>query len=243
MPIEHFEGRLPSKITADDIRQLCDSATPEDEWIDFKSHPYGPWGARLLGLAEGTLDDDRPETECKLDYLGDVAAFANAGGGYIVLGVEDKDHCAVAPSPLPEPSRLIDSMSKLAQEWIAPRIDDLAFGRIRMGVDQFVVVIRVPGGRPTLRMVRFAEQTLFKRRIGRDNRAMTYSDIRDAFQSDEVLTRLDRIEAYQMGIMKIAEGAVDRSLPIDASALEATTSAQLLDLMERRLREQENEGE
>src|ERR1700730_4029747 len=69
-------------IGAADIVRLVAEATPEGRTIEFKRELPGP------------RDSDRKE------FLADVSSFANATGGDLIYGVEEKDGKATAAAGL-----------------------------------------------------------------------------------------------------------------------------------------------
>ncbi|NVJ28735.1 ATP-binding protein [Myxococcus sp. AM011] len=68
MPV-HSREELVAALDANDFERLL--GTPESEWLDFKKEPY-------------LLDSDKGRWE----YVKDIAAFANATGGCILIGVK-----------------------------------------------------------------------------------------------------------------------------------------------------------
>ncbi len=66
-----FDGSSLSSISVDDILELVSNRVPERSDLEYKREPYG------------TSNTDR------LEMLRDVAAMANARGGYIIIGIEE----------------------------------------------------------------------------------------------------------------------------------------------------------
>lgn len=95
-----LSGRRLETIGYDDVSALVESAYREDREIDYKSQ-----------LPE--LDGKRP-ADAKKELLKDVAAFANAGGGDIVFGIEEERDDAGKPYNCPEPLMFIFGESKRA---------------------------------------------------------------------------------------------------------------------------------
>ena len=74
-----FDGKPTRDITIGELRQLVEDNVAEDSHLDFKREGYSqtPSGTKEL--------------------LKDITAFANADGGYIILGVEENEQsCAIA---------------------------------------------------------------------------------------------------------------------------------------------------
>jgi predicted HTH transcriptional regulator len=80
----------------------------EDQWLDFKQQPY-------------RMDDD----EGKFEALKYVTAMANAEGGYILLGVGEKNELATGFFPIDEPHKVAKSIGYSCLQYIEPRIPAL----------------------------------------------------------------------------------------------------------------------
>ena len=75
----------------DDLERIRDEHG-EDQWLDYKS---------------GLLFDDKPPKDVKTDLQHDAAAFANAMGGLLVLGVNENENNEIDGCPLTVGSRPI----------------------------------------------------------------------------------------------------------------------------------------
>jgi predicted HTH transcriptional regulator len=75
-------ARTLSSITAADVQQLVTDRTTEGRTIEFKRDLPGP------------KESDRKE------FLADVSSFANAVGGDLIFGVEERDGRAIAAEGL-----------------------------------------------------------------------------------------------------------------------------------------------
>ena len=66
-----FDGKPTSQISVAEIEVLVTERVSEDQYLDFKKQPYptGDAGAR--------------------EMIKDVSAFANAAGGYLIIGIEE----------------------------------------------------------------------------------------------------------------------------------------------------------
>lgn len=121
MPVSNRDELLAALREADHQKLV---GTPESQWLDLKGQPY------QLDTAKGAWE-----------WVKDVAAFANAGGGMIVIGIPTTiaphQQAEVAEAPVPIPKRLllpkqhIDLLSErlypaprgLSVEWYPPEGD------------------------------------------------------------------------------------------------------------------------
>lgn len=216
-----FEGRLISELTADDIRGLI--GKNEDEGIDFKSEPYG---------------GPTPSADKKFELCCDVAAFANADGGYIVIGIDDDNDIAVALCPIPEPKLFMEQLYKTCFDGIEPRIEGLDVGAVDLGTSGSVIVIRVPQRVDLPHMVRANHSTHFCCRYKDGKREMSYGDIRGAFQGDLTQHRLTEISGKVDTLSGLLRGGAMQSalaLGADDNLLLAQTPENAQAIMEERL--------
>lgn len=88
--------------------------TPETAWLDFKSAPY---------------QLDQPGQRWELAK--DVAAFANKGGGMIVLGVKTRRHqldtneVAASVNPISKELIAADAYRSVIRDWIYPSVSEI----------------------------------------------------------------------------------------------------------------------
>lgn len=100
-----LRDKFVSEISPAEILDVIAQRTAEDDYVDFKKeilHPKKP---------HKVLEED------KEDLMADVAAFANASGGLILIGVgEDLQGRAynLAPMTGDEAKKLADSIRDLA---------------------------------------------------------------------------------------------------------------------------------
>jgi hypothetical protein len=114
--------------------------------------------SRLIGLAENDFFDckrdayDLKNNKAKYELSKDVSAFTNAGGGYILIGIETKKSEysfydeIIALHPFSEgicnPKQYIDIIS----DWIYPKVKDVAakWYPMKEGLGKGIFVIEVP---------------------------------------------------------------------------------------------------
>lgn len=177
------------KLTADDINQLVDDAVPEDHTLDYKEE----------------LPNESPKSE--LDFLCDVAAFANASGGDLIFGIREKrDEGKPTATPegfaklrmrgtLDEVKRRLES---LIRSGISPTLtvqinhfDDLPEGA--------AILVRVPASWSAPHMVtcynkNYLKPQFYKRHNG-GNHPMDIGEIRAAFTLSE--SRIEKLRRFR----------------------------------------------
>lgn len=164
-----FDGKPTAQITADDIRGLVTTRVREDQFVDFKRDPY-------------------PATERGRQELAkDVSAFANAAGGYIIIGVaESGDGRAESLAHVPDAEGVRRSIRDRSLTFIEPRLTELDIGIVRVD-DMDIVVCRVPESpRKPHATVPDREHHSFWLRYQDGVKLMTVAEIRDAIAGDAV---------------------------------------------------------
>ena len=127
---------IPSNLvstTQAHLEQLVADGEREGPHIDFKRELPGAWN-----------------NDAKHEFLADTTAFANAGGGDLIYGVEE-DGQAVASALVPqaianpdqEVRRLLDFLMNLAE----PRLPGVQVHPVQIsvdGIDGYAIIVRVP---------------------------------------------------------------------------------------------------
>lgn len=106
-------------ISIEDINQLIDEGYPEGTYVEYKQelpskkHEGDPWikGASQIGeYARNKL-------------LAEVVAFANAQGGYLIIGIEESEEKppkAIGIKPIPRCAELAEKLRLQARDCIEP---------------------------------------------------------------------------------------------------------------------------
>jgi predicted HTH transcriptional regulator len=94
------------QVTPEDILALIPNQVREGKSIDYKRDMIGD------------ADSD------KIRFLADVSSFANASGGDLVLGVDEKDGVPVAVPgvELDDPDRAIARLDNMIRSGLEPRL-------------------------------------------------------------------------------------------------------------------------
>ena len=216
-----FDGKPIDEISDDEIDMLVKEHVSERQHLEFK--------------ATVNYKDDGE----RLELLRDITSLANAGSGYIVIGIRDDGKGQAQKfdsSLLGDTARMIQSIRSLCLDHISDRIDGLEI-KIRKIKENAVIIIRIPVSSRVPHMVTFQHNTDFYTRYENGKREMTLSEIREAFGQDLVAHRLDGIESRLQTIInmrpvqaleetggKIPDGTVPRFLGIrDGNVLATKT--------------------
>ena len=183
-----FEGRSVDDISDAEIGNLVDTHAPEQQHLEFKA----------------TFEHRNPTARSEI--LRDIVAMANAGGGYLIIGIADDGNgqaARFADSNLMSDSvSMIKSIRSLCHDHISERIEGIEI-RNRDVNGNTVIVVRVPisGRRP--HMVTRDHRTHFVTRVEDGKREMSLAEIREAFVSDPIGMRLASIEAKLSDLFRI----------------------------------------
>ena len=110
-----FNNRRISEITPQELIDLVNNQQEESLWIDFKKQDY----------YKDPKDPDKRRREiCK-----DVTAMANADGGYILIGVDEKNKIAQDFSTVPDAAKVAQSIKNICQQYIDTPILNLEVER------------------------------------------------------------------------------------------------------------------
>ena len=168
-----LDGKPTRDITVDELRRLVADRVTEDRHLDFKQTAYSQTDS-------GTKE-----------LIKDVTAFANADGGYIIIGAqEDGDGRVTGFADVPDAENARRSIIDRCLARIDPRprgLDVAVFG-----VDgTTILVIHVPESDRKPHCARpDAEHHYFWRRYEDGNKLMSTAEIRECFEGDRVYREL-----------------------------------------------------
>jgi predicted HTH transcriptional regulator len=151
-------------ITAADIQGLVAERTPEGRSIEFKRE------------LPGAKDSDRKE------FLADVSSFANALGGDLIFGVQEKDGVAAVANGVVVAN--IDAevlrLDEMIRSGISPRIIGCHTQVVPELAKGPAVVIRIPRSWNGPHAISFQQDFPFYSRSTKGKFRMDASDVRDA---------------------------------------------------------------
>lgn len=172
-------------ILKSDVDSLIADETRESRRLDYK-----------LTLP-GSTDEEKKE------FLADVASFANAGGGFIVYGIEEKRDANNKPTGIPQTAPGLGGAANLDAEilrlenilrtGIDPRIPVVQFKEINGFPSGSVLVLRVGESWSAPHMVTFKGTSRFYSRNSAGKYQLDVREIRAAFLlSESVPERIRR---------------------------------------------------
>ena len=202
-----FDNKPISAITDEELINLIDNQE-ENLWIDFKQMQYHRDQIKI----DQTKSEKRKHEICK-----DVTAIANAEGGYILIGVYEKDKVAQRFINVSDVEREAESIYDICHQHIVPRIAKLEVKtrKLRWQGEIFnLIIIHIP----------FSENRPHGfHSKGTLNFVKRYADTTKEFQMeefipeliaryhlpsmDDIRVQLDRIESQTTTILKDIGGS------------------------------------
>ena len=173
-----FDGKSIHEISEDEIDAIVADGISERQHLEFKI------------TIDHKGDGDRLET------LKDIVSLANGGGGYLIIGIRDKNGQAVRfePEMVGDVDRIEKSLKSLCMDHIEDRIDGLEVVARHVKGNP-IVIVRVPPSSRIPHMATYLHKTIFYSRYSDGKREMTLAEIREAFQKDFLARKLTNIEA------------------------------------------------
>lgn len=178
---------LPSRIldtTQADIERLVAAATSEGPHLDFKRDFPTRW-----------------DNETKVKVLADVTAFANAGGGDVIYGVDEDSEAratAIVPQVLPSADEEVRRLLDVVLNQTEPRVPAVQVQAVPVtvtGVSGHVFVMRVPQSWAGPHRNRINQH--FHVREGLRNRTLDVPEVRSLFIRAE--SQAQRMKDFRTG--------------------------------------------
>ncbi len=184
-----FDDKTISKITDQDLISLI-GKQEENLWIDFKQQDY----------YKDSNDSDKHKREiCK-----DVTAMANAEGGYIIIGISEKNKIAQGFHSVDNAATVAKSINGICLQHIDPRIPNLEVEPYFLNwenKDVELVIIHIPPSQKRPHGYKWSGSNNFVRRYGDNTREFLISEL-----IQDLLVR------YQPPITSQIEGKLDTIL-------------------------------
>ncbi len=162
-----FDNKPATAVTVADLEGLIVGEVREGQRIDYK---------RLLPAA----GDQRAGQEFRLD----VAAFANADGGYLVYGMVEEDLLPIRLDGLAgiDPDRELERLKGLLLSDVDPRVPGVTMHALALAGGPWVLVVHVPRSwvRPHW-VARERDWVRFVARHGAGKSTLDYRQARDLF--------------------------------------------------------------
>jgi hypothetical protein len=178
-----FDGKALSKISNDEISQLVQEHLGERQHLEYKL------------TIDHKSDSDRFETLC------DIASLANAGGGYLIIGIRDdgKGRAQKFESVINH-EQIKQVINSLCIDHLAERIDGLEI-ECRTVDGYNIIIIGIPNSIRIPHMVNYQNSTHFVTRYYDGKREMTIGAIRAAFTDNLFGRKLALIEDGIKGLL------------------------------------------
>lgn len=176
------------QLDEEKLQKICDDLTSETLTLEFKRDLPGK------------------EKEDKVEFLKDVAALANAEGGDLIYGIEEKSGSALRIHPIAVSS--IDAekrrLGQILDGGVEPRITGIRFQEVVVS-GGYVLVLRVPLSYDGPHRISYNSDERFLLRSGTHISKMSYDQIKSAFDRTASLAerakhfRRERLEAIRTG--------------------------------------------
>ena len=217
--------RRISEITDQELINLIGNQA-EDQWIDFKQQDYHR--------------DPTDQEGYKREICKDVTAMANAEGGYILIGVQEKNGIAKGFFSVQDPDKIERRISYVCLRYIDPRIPNLEIKRRSFewnGRNITLVIIHIPPS--DLRPHSFVWQDLthFVKRYDDHTREYPMSELEVAFSARHYPPILGQIHAQLDAILRNTQQNRRSSMSPQEDVLEQQEVGDLLHLMKLRFEE------
>jgi hypothetical protein len=202
-----LSGRDAAALTKDLIDSLVENGVPEGRTIEYKQQ------------LPGSTDSDKKE------FLADLSSFANATGGHLIFGVEEKRDSAGKAIGVPDAAPglagientgvEIGRLDNLIRDGIDPRISGITIGEIPGFANGPVIAVHVPQSWAAPHMVDYKGQTRFYSRNNTGKYPLDVGEIRGAFAlSEQLPERIRKFRQERLGRI-IAD---ETPLPIGTTA-------------------------
>ena len=217
--------RRISEITDQELIDLI-GYQEEDQWIDFKQQGYH--------------QDPTDQEEYKREICKDVTAMANAEGGYILIGVQEKNGIAKGFFSVPDPDKITRSINSVCLQSIEPRIRNLEVKTRSFewaGKDITIVIIHIPPSDLRPHGFRWKGSTNFVKRYGNHTREYPMSELDEAFSARHYSPIIGQINDRLDTILSHIRQGRRSSMSSQEDALEQQEVEDLLHLMKLRFEE------
>ena len=192
MPFEKpIEG-----LSEEDLRALISSAVSDARILAFKR------------------DLPRATPAGRLDFLSEIASFANGPGGFLLLGVTSREGSAAALSGVDRDAagKTVAWLEQAASGGISPRIPGLRFQLINLENEKSVLLVRIPKTWAGPHMVTHGEANQFYSRNAQGKYLLDIGELRQAFSLGESLR--EKMRAFRLERINVI---LNRALSVQIS--------------------------
>jgi len=174
-----------------DLQALVDLGISEGRQLEFKRDRYG------------RKDEERRE------FAADVSAMANAHGGYLLIGLEERNGIAadVCGVEAPDPDELVRGISEAIRASLEPQLIEFRVKWVSIEVGRGVLVIKIARSWSAPHRVTVAKDYRFFLRDENGKHPMSVEELRRAFLfASEVEERIRRFRVERLEILTNDEG-------------------------------------
>jgi len=158
-------------LTLSDIQRLVSEQICESQRLEYKLEYWG------------TNDDGRRE------MLRDISAFANAYGGYVVIGIGTERGRGAGDSDCPSnvagipPLDYAERISRSCRDNLDPICPGVDVVQIQVEDNRIIIVVKVPQSLAAPHMITFKGLNQFWQRHGTDKQPMSTNEVREIMLS------------------------------------------------------------
>ena len=217
--------RRISEITDQELIHLIGNQE-ENLWIDFKQKHYH--------------QDPNDLEKHKYEICKDVTAMANGEGGYILIGVQEKDGIAEGFFSVQDPDKIERSINYVCLQFIDPRIPNLEVKKRTLewkGQDITLVIIHIPPSTMRPHGIRWKGSINFVKRYADHTREYPMSELGVAFSVRHYPPTIGQINDKLDTILRNTQQNRRSSISPQEDALEQQAAEDLLHLMKLRFEE------
>jgi hypothetical protein len=166
-------------LTEADLQLLLNNSVPESRTLDYKRDPIG-----------STTDE-------KKEFLYDVSSFANASGGYLILGIDEEGGVPtqLCGLEITDPDAEILRLDSMIRDGIAPRIPGVKIRAIPFQNGRVAIVLEIRRSWASPHMVTFKGASKFYSRSSVNKQPLDVAEIKAAFLRSE--TTAERIRNFR----------------------------------------------
>jgi len=189
-------GKPIDRLEIADLQRLIDDGILEKKNLDYKKQ------------FTGGSDSDKKE------LLYDLTSFANAGGGYLIFGMREKDGIPVEIEGID--TAAVDSeklrIESLLQDGVDPRIPGVRSEPVQVNDGKSVLIVHVPRSWAAPHMVKFKGVSKFYSRNSAGKYHLDVSELRTAFLlSESIAEKIRNFRIERLGAI------VANQLPVEMS--------------------------
>lgn len=164
--------------------------------------------ADLLELASNPLSEQKPlEIKSELpgrlpreqkEFLSEVASFANAAGGDLVFGMQAGNESTPSSIGLPGEDVVAEKqrIESLIHSGIEPQIPGLNIHSLEVAEQRYVFILRIPRSVAGPHWVKHGDSRQFYSRTSAGKYLLSYSELRDAFTTNQTL--IERLRSFRV---------------------------------------------